>query len=335
MARMRCIGVLSPGRNWLNILETDDDPTTSQNLGKWELRFPFSFITDETVGHNVNVMSPTVAVIIPVFNRVQLLGRALESVYAQTSPADEVCVVDDGSTDDAREFVRENFPDVIYCYQHNQGVSAARNHGVAVTSSSWLAFLDSDDEWLPAKLQVQLDALTEQNAYRLVHCDEIWIRRGVRVNQMNKHQKSGGDLFERCLRRCVISPSAVLLERSLLSESGGFDESLPVCEDYDLWLKICSRVPVLYLDQALLRKYGGHGDQLSNKYWGMDRFRIQALDKLLRSGTLNRQQELAARAMLVSKSEVVMNGAGKRDNAELAQKYRCLIAKYAVNAEEQ
>ncbi len=280
-------------------------------------------------------MSPTVAAIIPVFNRVRLLGRALDSVYAQTSPADEVCVVDDGSSDGVREFVKENFPEAIYCYQHNQGVSAARNRGVAATTSSWLAFLDSDDEWLPGKLQAQLAALREQDQYRLVHCDEIWIRRGVRVNPMNKHQKSGGDLFARCLPRCVISPSAVLLERSLLSECGGFDESLPACEDYDLWLRICSRYPVLYLEQALLRKYGGHADQLSSKYWGMDRFRIQALDKLLRSGTLKREQALAARAMLVRKSIIMMNGARKRDNTELAQKYRRLIGNYSVGAEEE
>ena len=270
-----------------------------------------------------------------MFNRVQILGRALESVYAQTSAADEVCVVDDGSSDGVREFVEENFPEAIYCYQHNQGVSAARNRGVAVTTSSWLAFLDSDDEWLPGKLEAQLDALTEQDQYRLVHCDEIWIRRGVRVNPMNKHQKGGGDLFDRCLPRCVISPSAVLLERSLLSECGGFDESLPACEDYDLWLRICSRYPVLYLEQALLRKYGGHEDQLSSKYWGMDRFRIQALDKLLKSGTLKREQALAARAMLVRKSKIMMNGASKRANTELAQKYRRLIENYSVGAEEE
>ena len=280
-------------------------------------------------------MVPTVAAIIPVFNRVQILGRALESVYAQTSAADEVCVVDDGSSDGVREFVEENFPEAIYCYQHNQGVSAARNRGVAVTTSSWLAFLDSDDEWLPGKLEAQLDALTEQDQYRLVHCDEIWIRRGVRVNPMNKHKKGGGDLFACCLPRCVISPSAVLLERSLLSECGGFDESLPACEDYDLWLRICSRYPVLYLEQALLRKYGGHEDQLSSKYWGMDRFRIQALDKLLRSGTLTREQALAARAMLVRKSKIMMNGASKRANTELAQKYRRLIENYSVGAEEE
>ena len=280
-------------------------------------------------------MRPTVAVIIPVFNRVQSLGRALNSVYAQTRQADEVCVIDDGSTDGTREFMEANFPQATYCYQANRGVSAERNRGATISKSSWLAFLDSDDEWLPGKLQTQLDALMQHSDYRLVHCDEIWIRRGVRVNQMNKHRKSGGQLFERCLPRCVISPSAVMLERSLLDELGGFDEGLPVCEDYDLWLKVCSRYPVLYVDEPLLKKYGGHGDQLSSRYWGMDRFRIQALDNLLRSGMLNLKQEVATRAMLIKKSKIMMNGAVKRENAELAEIYKQLIEAHSVGALEE
>jgi glycosyltransferase involved in cell wall biosynthesis len=282
----------------------------------------------------INTMHATVAVIIPVFNRVQLLGRALVSVYAQTLLPDEVCVVDDGSTDGAEAYIKEKFPQVIYHYQSNQGVSAARNTGVAATKSHWLAFLDSDDEWLPGKLRAQMDALRKQANHRLVHCDEIWIRRGTRVNPGRKHQKGGGLLFERCLALCVISPSAVVLERELLSELGGFDESLPACEDYELWLKVCSRYPVLYVDEPLLRKYGGHEDQLSSKYWGMDRFRVQALDKLLNSGTLDLKQELATKTMLIRKSKILMNGAVKRQNTELAGKYSSLIARHSVSTQD-
>lgn len=280
-------------------------------------------------------MRPSVAVIIPVFNRVHLLGRALASVYAQSLPADEVCVVDDGSSDGVEEYIKANFPQVIYCYQSNQGVSAARNTGVAATESHWLAFLDSDDEWLPGKLQAQMDALRKHGDHHLVHCDEVWIRRGTRVNPRHKHQKGGGQLFDRCLALCVISPSAVVLERELLGELGGFDESLPVCEDYDLWLKICSRYPVLYVDEPLLNKYGGHEDQLSSKYWGMDRFRVQALDNLLSSGTLGRQQELATKAMLIKKSKILVKGAMKRDNTQLADKYSSLIARHSGRIQDE
>jgi glycosyltransferase involved in cell wall biosynthesis len=262
-------------------------------------------------------MKTTIAVIIPSFNRRDMLARALRSVLVQTRAADEVCVVDDGSTDGTGDYVRENFPMVQYLYQSNQGVSAARNVGVQATQSHWLSFLDSDDEWLEGKLSAQLEALQSNTQYRLVHGDEIWIRRGVRVNPGHRHAKAGGNIFQQCLSACTIAPSAVMLERSLFSEMGGFDESLPACEDYDLWLRICSRYPVLYLDQFLLRRHGGHADQLSRRYWGMDRFRLKALDSLLRHEHLSSSQRRAAQASLIEKCEILINGARKRDNEEL------------------
>lgn len=276
-------------------------------------------------------MTPSVAVIIPTFNRRHCLGRALDSVFAQTLAPTEVCVIDDGSRDGTEALVRRNFPSVRYLYQANRGVSAARNAGIAATGSEWLAFLDSDDEWLPQKLERQfalLDSAKGKPDHPLIHCDEIWIRNGVRVNPMVKHEKAGGRLFNRCLPLCVISPSATLLQRSLLDEVGLFDESLPACEDYDLWLRICSRFPVLYVNEPLLRKYGGHADQLSRRYWGMDRFRVRALDKLLSSAVLDTEQRRAARAMLLNKSEILINGAGKRDNRDLAEACQALLNKY-------
>ncbi len=275
-------------------------------------------------------MRESIAVIIPTFNRKQCLGRALESVYRQSVTPKVVCVVDDGSHDGTRQFIQQDFPEVIYCYQSNKGVSSARNKGVNITESYWLAFLDSDDEWLPNKLEMQLHALEIEPETRLIHCDEIWIREGVRVNQMDKHKKSGGYIFDRCLPLCAISPSAVLLDRKLFNEVGGFDETLPACEDYDLWLRICSRYPVHYIDQPLLHKYGGHDDQLSGKHWGMDRFRVQALEKILNSSRLNSEQYRSATATLIEKSEILMNGAKKRNNAVRVNYYQGLIEKYSA-----
>lgn len=276
----------------------------------------------------------TIAVIIPTFNRMSVLSRALDSVYAQTLPPDEVLVVDDGSTDGTREFVQQNYPDAIYLYQDNKGVSAARNLGIKRSNSSWLAFLDSDDEWLPPKLELQVAGLRDNPDYSLVHSDEIWIRRGVRVNQMNKHQKTGGYIFDRCLPLCAISPSSVLITRQLLLEMDCFDERLPACEDYDLWLKVCCRYPVLYIDQPLLRKYGGHQDQLSAKYWGMDRFRVQALEKLLKSASLSGEQTQLSKTMLIQKSRILSAGASKRGNTETAAYYTKLIQDYSEHNQE-
>lgn len=258
------------------------------------------------------------------------MGRAIESVLSQTRSADEIIIVDDGSDDDTELFIREQYPQLKYIKQNNSGVSAARNRGVRESSSHWLAFLDSDDEWLEKKLELQLASLEENPDYQLIHSEEVWIRNGVRVNQMNKHKKSGGEIFEKCLPMCVISPSSVLLSRQLFDRVGGFNEKLPACEDYDLWLKICSRYPVFYVEQPLIRKYGGHDDQLSRQHWGMDRFRIEALEDLLKGGHLDEQQSACVREMLLKKCNILLNGAEKRGNFELVRACKQLIENHQL-----
>ncbi len=268
----------------------------------------------------------TVSVIIPSYNRAQTLARALDSVLAQTLPPDEIILVDDGSTDDTARLLQQ-YPQVQRLYQENQGVSAARNAGIRAATGDWIALLDSDDAWLPAKLAQQLQALQHTDQpYRLCHSEEIWIRNGVRVNAMRKHAKSGGWIFTRCLPLCVISPSAALLHRSLFDDYGFFDTHLPACEDYDLWLRICAHEPVLFVDQALVVKYGGHADQLSRHDWGLDRFRVQALQKLLAHGQLDAQQTAAVRRTLIEKTDILLKGALKHANAELAADCRQLLA---------
>ena len=272
-------------------------------------------------------MPQSVGVVIPTFNRAHSLGRALDSVLAQTLPLRQIVVVDDGSTDSTADLVA-GYPGVSYLRQENRGVSAARNLGIRHCNCDWIALLDSDDEWLQDKLEVQFEALAEQPEHRLIHCDEIWIRNGRRVNPANRHRKRGGWMFEYCLPLCVISPSAVVMEKSLLEESGGFNEQLPACEDYDMWLRICSRYPVLYVDRPLLRKHGGHADQLSRKHWGMDRFRVQALHDLLAAGTLSESDRQAALASLREKCRILVAGARKRGNSEVEARYEALLAQY-------
>ena len=272
---------------------------------------------------------PTVTVVIPTYNRKGLLPRALTSVARQTRPPDEVIVVDDGSTDDTEGLVRREFPDVRYLQQENRGVAAARNRGIREAKGEWLAFLDSDDEWLPQKLTRQLDELREQPEFLLCHTNEIWIRRGRRVNPMKKHAKSGGYIFDKCLPLCVISPSSVLIHRSLFERVGPFDESLPACEDYDLWLRITSILPVLYLEEPLILKYGGHTDQLSRRHWGMDRFRIRALEKVIDTEALSPESRRAAVRMLVEKIDVYLAGARKRGKENDVQGYASKRDHYA------
>ena len=269
-----------------------------------------------------------ISVIIPTYNREAFIGRALDSVLAQSRQPAEVIVVDDGSTDSTAVLLRQLYPQVSYVYQENQGVSSARNAGIARARCDWLALLDSDDEWLPAKLAAQSAALSQNPGYRICHTDEIWIRRNERVNPMRKHAKSGGWIYEKCLPMCVISPSSVLIHRSVFDDVGDFDEQLPACEDYDLWLRICASYPVLFVDDLLLKKYGGHQDQLSRKFWGMDRFRVHAMEKMLTTGSLGEQQRAATLRELLHKFRVLLNGARKRNNNQFMLACSQKIAAY-------
>ncbi|MGR9105431.1 MAG: glycosyltransferase family 2 protein [Gammaproteobacteria bacterium] len=270
-----------------------------------------------------------VSVVIPTFNRIGLVNRAIHSVLRQTRSPDEIIVVDDGSCDGTNSSITEQFPEVIVLFQQNRGVSSARNLGISKSRCEWIAFLDSDDEWLPRKLEAQLEALAQHPEYRICHSDEIWIRNGIRVNPMKKHRKKGGWIFQHCLPLCAISPSSALVHRSLFAVLGGFDESLPACEDYDMWLRITSRYPVLYIDKPLLIKTGGHADQLSRRYWGMDRFRIQALEKIILHGDLQPADRRAACAMLARKAEIFCQGAKRRERSEDLLKYESLRVRYA------
>jgi glycosyltransferase involved in cell wall biosynthesis len=130
-----------------------------------------------------------ITAVITTHNRAHLLPRALDSVFNQTRAADEILVIDDGSTDDTYRLIRNHYPGVRYFYQKQSGISAARNTAIrhaTDSNSDWLAFLDDDDSWQPEKLATQLQALEQQPEYRLCHSEEIWIRNGKRVNAMNK-----------------------------------------------------------------------------------------------------------------------------------------------------
>ena len=262
-----------------------------------------------------------VSVIIPTYNRKNLLKRALHSVSNQTFVPQEIIVVDDGSSDGTKDWVLEQFPDVRYIYQDNSGVSSARNSGIKEAIGSWIAFLDSDDEWMSNKLEQQKGIINSFQEAWLCHTNEIWIRNGVRVNQMKKHQKYGGNVFENCLDICRISPSSVLIKKEVFEMVGLFDESLKVCEDYDLWLRITSVLPVIFLDEPLITKYGGHSDQLSRVDSGIEKYRIQSLEKILSSNSLSISQSKIALSQLIKKLKIFSNGLEKRNKYEELNNY--------------
>jgi glycosyltransferase involved in cell wall biosynthesis len=261
----------------------------------------------------------TISVIIPTYNRAATLASAIESVRAQTRPVDEIIVIDDGSDDGTQALLADLGGRVRCCFQDHRGVSVARNRGIQIAFGEWLAFLDSDDRWCPTKIERQLGCLDGKT--RIVHTDEIWIRDGRRVNAMRKHAKKGGWIYQDCLPLCIISPSSVMVHRSLFEEVGLFDESLPVCEDYDLWLRICARERVGFVSDCLIEKFGGHADQLSRRFWGMDRFRIRALEKMLEQADLGERDRIATLEMILHKAEIYLKGARKRGHRAEVERY--------------
>lgn len=269
------------------------------------------------------------SVVIPTYNRWPVVARAIESVLNQTLQAAQILVVDDGSDDGSGDKLKKRFGTAITLVeQSNHGVSHARNTAINLARGDWIALLDSDDEWLPQKLERQHDAIENADTPVLIHCDEIWVRNGVRVNAAKKHRKRGGFIYEHCLPLCCISPSAAIIDKNTLLALGGFDEQLPACEDYDLWLRLCAQHSVTYIDEPLLIKYGGHVDQLSAKYWGMDRFRLDALEKILASTRLNETQRQQTADMLIQKARIMLKGAIKHNNAAVIERCNQLIEHY-------
>ncbi len=265
--------------------------------------------------------SPSVSVVIPTYNRSVFLMESIESVFAQTIDDFELIIIDDGSTDDTRDLVLSlDDPRVHYEYQGNGGVSSARNLGVSFARAPYLAFLDSDDLWLPTKLEAQLNFFDKRSDISICQTEEIWVRAGRRVNPKRKHAKHSGWIFRECLPLCIVSPSAVMFRRSAFDELGGFDENFPACEDYDLWLRAALRYEIHTMPEPLIIKRGGHGDQLSMQ-WGLDIWRIKALEKILKDSLLPEEYRSLVTEEIRRRSGIVAAGAKKRGRDDLCREY--------------
>ena len=272
-----------------------------------------------------------ISVIIPTYNRCDLLKRAINSVIKQTITPKEIIIVDNGSTDQTYQMVSSLFPEINYFIEKKRGVSAARNKGILESKSKWIAFLDSDDAWKPTKLEKQMEySVFNQDKYRIIHTDETWYRNKKFLNQLKKHKKSGGNIFKNSLQLCCISPSSVVLKKQIFEEYGLFDENLEVCEDYDMWIRITAKEEVGFLDSPLVLKYGGHSDQLSKKFWGMDRFRIKSLEKNLKNEHFSKSQKINVLDTLIEKLTIVSDGALKRGNKEIFKKYNDKLQDWSI-----
>jgi len=301
---------------------------------------------------------PLVTAIIPVHNRSWCVKRAFDSVLKQTYRPIELIIVNDGSTDETprvldhfdqntpsggslRDRPNEALPEerpqsfspvmsftTRVIHQKNSGVSAARNRAIESARGELIALLDSDDEWKPEKTERQVEAFRNDPELMINQTDEDWIRNGKFVNKPKHLRKRSGELFERSLDHCAVSPSAVMMRRELFDKVGMFDENYPACEDYELWLRVTSRYPVALIEEPLLVKYGGHDDQLSRTVEALDRYRIAAIVKTLDSGILNVQQRSLAIEALQEKCRIYALGARKRGRESEADEIELLAREH-------
>jgi glycosyltransferase involved in cell wall biosynthesis len=279
-----------------------------------------------------------VSAIIVTYNRATFLKEAIDSVLAQTyfqkNHDDwELLIIDDGSTDGTRKLGSSychQYKNISYHYSEHRGVSQARNFGLNLSRGEFIGFLDSDDLWLKDKVQVQLSYLKAFPEALFCLTEEIWIRNGCRVNQAKKHQKYSGFILDKVLPLCLLSLSSAMFRRRLFEEIGQFDESLPVGEDYDLGIRIALRYPYHFLPSPLIIKRGGHRDQLSRRYWGIDQWRVKVLEKALETG-VSPENELLIKKEIQKKCSVLVSGFLKRGKIEEGEYFRILMDKYKID----
>lgn len=274
---------------------------------------------------------PSFSVIIPTYNRKNFLKIAIDSVLNQTYDNYELIIVDDGSTDNTKNFIKDQKnPKLKYYFQQNQGPALARNLGIKKAKKEFVCFLDSDDRFCRNKLETTSRHIQENPAYKIFHSQEIWYRNHKFLPQKQEHKKPAGFIFENAVKLCSISISTAAIKKQVFSEIGNFDKSLLACEDYDFWLRATLRYPVYLIPKALTIKEGGHKDQQSKKYPGMDKFRIYSLDKILQTKNLNKHQYQTTYQQLKKKCLIYIKGSEKRNKTKEIKKYQQILNKYSL-----
>lgn len=274
-------------------------------------------------------MVSLVSIIIPTYNRKNWVTEAIDSALKQSYEHIEVIVIDDGSTDGTYSHLKGIYNNQIILKKiKHKGVSAARNIAISMAMGEWISFLDSDDFFHRDKIEKQIKILNKNPNYHIAHSEEIWYKNGIRINPKKKHQKTGGYIFAKSVDLCSISISTVILKKSLFSKIGNFDETMQACEDYELWLRITAKYNILFINEYLTTKFGGHKDQLSMKYVAMDRFRIYALNKLLKNNSLNNEQRAITILSLRKRLQILLNGAKKHHNYKRYVFYAMKYFKY-------
>ncbi|MDR2104755.1 MAG: glycosyltransferase family 2 protein [Deferribacteraceae bacterium] len=250
-----------------------------------------------------------VSVVIPVYNRFWEVKDAVESLMRQKrAPAFEIIVVDDASDEPIQRSLEPYAPIIkLIALKENSGVSKARNVGADAAKGRFLAFLDSDDLFLPYKLAHQVDIM-QSGAFKASHTDEYWFKGDRFINQARKHARYGGEIFSKVLDKCRISPSSFMIEKTFFSSLGGFNESLRTLEDYEFFIRAADRTPIEYIEEKLIIKRALTQNSLSSQIVHIESGRLDILQNILLTVKLKPEHRRAAEIEVERKLKIV----GKR-----------------------
>lgn len=270
---------------------------------------------------------PKVSVIIPTYNRQQLIGRAIRSVLNQTFQDFEIVVIDDGSTDGTKDFITAYKDKVKYFYQEHKGISTARNRGIVESKGEYVAFLDSDDEWVPEKLSIQVKILNENPRVGIVHNKLIILNeRGERVG--TKPKKDSGTNLQQLISEGGDFPTSSILTRSeCFKKAGLFDESLPTMEDFEMWLRIAKHYDVYEFKDKCLAFSHWHEGQITK-----DRIKVfyglVLLDKRILNEFSNIEERIIIKRM--TKNQYILSRA-YYDKGQYRLAFRNLVEAMTTN----
>jgi glycosyltransferase involved in cell wall biosynthesis len=208
-------------------------------------------------------VSPLVSTVIPTFDRRYDVVIAVGTALAQTYGAQEIIVVDDGSTDGTAERLREAYGDAVtILHTGHLGVSAARNHGIAAAAGQYIALLDSDDVWAPEKLARQVSYLEARPTFGMVVTDVVQMDSGRNAYDVLRRRDAipeDGEVFRNVLRQPALAPSSAMFRRRVVEEVGAFDTTLPTAEDIDFHLRVAQRFPIGVIAEPLTSCMRGNG----------------------------------------------------------------------------
>jgi glycosyltransferase involved in cell wall biosynthesis len=311
-------------------------------------------------------------VVVPTCNRREMVAQALQSVLAQTYRNFELVVVDDGSTDGTpmhlmrllgaepraveilsrmnpaalnpffHQFVHDGIP-IQYQYHPNRGLGAARNRGIRHARGTYVAFLEAEDLWEPTHLQAQIAFLDGDGWARIARVGGRQAKDGTRARRSRRAEEASGWIFSQALEACPAGLSCAVVHRGCFAECGTFDENMPACDDYDLWLRLAARFPIHYVAGPEVT-HRSPRPELASHSWTWDRFRVYALEKAFQSGQLNPEQRFLVSQEIVRRCEHLVEGYRRQKSEEranfyerkrkrFAQEVRKLRAAYAPLAE--